>query len=127
MKTQDFNFHLPENLIAQHPTTERSASKLLHLNAISGAIADNIFLDFPDHCSDKDLLIFNDTRVIKARLFGQKSTGGSVEVLIERVINNHEAFALIRASRSPKAGSRITLCEHRLKLKSSAVKMIYFT
>ncbi|MFW5432715.1 MAG: tRNA preQ1(34) S-adenosylmethionine ribosyltransferase-isomerase QueA [Methylophilaceae bacterium] len=112
MKTQDFDFHLPENLIAQHPTAQRSASRLLHVNSLSGGITDSIFLDFPDCCSEKDLLIFNDTRVIKARLHGQKSTGGAVEILIERVINNHEALALVRASRSPKVGSHITLCEH---------------
>lgn len=112
MKTQDFDFHLPEALIAQHPTTERSASKLMHVNPHPGGIVDGIFLDLLNHVSDKDLLIFNDTRVIKARLFGQKATGGSVEVLIERVINDHEAFALVRASRSPKIGSSMTLENH---------------
>lgn len=109
MKTQDFDFHLPENLIAQHPTTERSASKLLHLNAQSGEINDSMFLTFPDLCSENDLLIFNDTRVIKARLFGQKTTGGAIEVMIERVINDQEALALIRASRSPKIGSQMVI------------------
>lgn len=109
MKTQDFDFHLPEHLIAQHPTTERSASKLLHLDALTGDISDGLFLDFPKHFSEDDLLIFNDTRVIKARLSGQKTTGGTVEVMIERVVNNHEAFALIRASRSPKIGSSLLL------------------
>lgn len=111
MKTQDFNFNLPEHLIAQHPTKERSASRLLQLDAATGSINDRSFLDFPNYLSANDLLIFNDTRVIKARLFGQKSTGGTVEVLIERAINNHEAFALVRASRSPKVGSRLTLAE----------------
>jgi len=111
MRTQDFDFHLPENLIAQHPTSERSASRLLHLDADSGTIADRMFLDFPEHISEKDLLIFNDTRVIKARLFGQKASGGAVEVLVERVINDNEAFALVRASRSPKVGSTIILSE----------------
>jgi S-adenosylmethionine:tRNA ribosyltransferase-isomerase len=112
MKTQDFDFHLPENLIAQHPTKERSASRLLQLNSETGDINDRFFLDFPSYLSDKDCIIFNDTRVIKARLFGQKATGGSVEVLIERVINNHEAVALVRASRAPKKGSRMILSEH---------------
>lgn len=112
MKTQDFDFHLPEELIAQHPTAKRSASKLLYLNGVTGDIKDEAFLDFPDHLSEKDLLIFNDTRVIKARLFGKKITGGAVEVLIERIINNHEAFALVKASRSPQIGSRILLSDH---------------
>jgi len=110
MKTQDFDFHLPENLIAQHPTNERSASKLLILDSQSGAVADKAFLGFPSFCTKNDLIIFNDTRVIKARLFGQKDTGGAVEVMIERVLNDQEALALIRASRSPKAGSMLTLC-----------------
>ncbi len=111
MKTQDFDFHLPEHLIAQHPTSERSASKLLHLNAQSGEIIDDMFLGFPEHCAENDLLIFNDTRVIKARLFGKKATGGAIEVMIERVINNHEAHALIRASRAPKVGSHLVLAD----------------
>ncbi len=109
MKTEDFNFDLPEHLIAQHPAPQRNASRLLYLNDISGVPTDNVFLDFPNFLSKDDVLIFNDTRVIKARLFGHKATGGNVEVFIERVINEHEAYALIRASRAPKAGTRLTL------------------
>lgn len=112
MKTQDFDFHLPEALIAQHPTTKRSASKLLYLNAVTDDIKDEAFLDLPDYLSEKDLLIFNDTRVIKARLSGNKSTGGAAEVLVERIVNEHEAYALVKASRSPKIGSRIILSNH---------------
>jgi S-adenosylmethionine:tRNA ribosyltransferase-isomerase len=110
MKTLDFDFHLPENLIAQHPATQRTASRLLHVDASSGKLTDEKFLDFPNHFLKNDLIIFNDTRVIKARLFGQKITGGAVEALIERVINKHEAYALVRASRTPKIGSLMTLC-----------------
>ncbi|MGJ8618980.1 MAG: tRNA preQ1(34) S-adenosylmethionine ribosyltransferase-isomerase QueA [Methylophilaceae bacterium] len=109
MKTQDFDFHLPDNLIAQHPAENRTASRLLYLNSVTGSIVDEQFLDIYHHLSSKDLLIFNDTRVIKARLFGKKATGGSAEVFIERVLNEHEAYALIRASRSPKLGSFIKL------------------
>ena len=112
MKTQDFDFHLPEHLIAQYPTKERTASRLLYVNPVSNDITDEQFLDFSKHLSSDDLLIFNDTRVIKARLFGKKTTGGAAEVFIERVLNQHEAYALIRASRSPKIGSVITLEEH---------------
>ena len=111
MKTQDFDFYLPSPLIAQHPTQERTASRMLCLNGSNGNIADKMFLDFPDACNAGDLLIFNDTRVIKARLFGHKLTGGNVEVLIERVINQQVAYAHVRASRSPKIGSRMRLSD----------------
>jgi S-adenosylmethionine:tRNA ribosyltransferase-isomerase len=111
MKTQDFDFHLPEHLIAQHPTESRSASRLLYLNSMTGNISDEQFIDIDNHLSAKDLLIFNDTRVIKARLHGKKATGGSIELFVERVINEHEAYALIRSSRSPKIGSLLKLAE----------------
>ncbi len=111
MKTQDFDFHLPQHLIAQHPTKSRTGSRLLYLDSVRGNIADEQFTDITKHLSSKDLIIFNDTRVIKARLFGEKATGGSIEVFIERVINDHEAYALIRSSRSPKIGSLLKLAE----------------
>ena len=111
MKTQDFDFYLPSQLIAQHPAQERSASRMLCLDGSNGNLTDKMFLDFPDACNEGDLLIFNDTRVIKARLFGQKNSGGNVEVLIERVINQHVAYAHVRASRSPKIGSRMRLSD----------------
>ena len=109
MRTNDFNFDLPEHLIAQHPTPNRTASRLLMLNGQSGLLQDNLFAKLPDLLSAGDCLIFNDTRVIKARLFGQKLSGGSVEVLIERILNPHEAMAQIRASRALKAGGRMLL------------------
>lgn len=109
MRTQDFDFYLPETLIAQHPTEKRSASRLLLLNGQTGEIKDKQFSDLPDFLQPDDCLIFNDTRVIKARMFGNKVSGGAVEVLVERIINPHEAWAHIRASRSPLAGSRILL------------------
>jgi len=111
MKTQDFDFYLPSQLIAQHPAQERTASRMLCLNGNSGNLTDKMFLDFPAACNEGDLLIFNDTRVIKARLFGQKHSGGNVEVLIERVINQQVAYAHVRASRSPKIGSRMRLSD----------------
>ncbi len=109
MKTEDFNFNLPKHLIAQHPPEQRNASRLLYLNGATDEPVDSVFLDLPHYLSQGDLLIFNDTRVMKARLFGQKSTGGNVEVLVERIIDEHHAYALIRASRSPKAGTRLML------------------
>jgi len=111
MKTQDFDFYLPSPLIAQHPTQERTASRMLCLDGSDGNLSDKMFLDFPDACKPGDLLIFNDTRVIKARLFGHKDSGGNVEVLIERVINAQTAYAHVRASRSPKIGSNMRLSD----------------
>ena len=109
MRTQDFDFFLPDALIAQHPVNARNASRLLHLDGNSGQLADKLFVDLPDFVSAGDLLVFNDTRVIKARLFGVKSTGGNVELLVERVLNAHNVLAHIRASRAPKAGARLKL------------------
>lgn len=109
MKTSDFDFYLPESLIAQHPTPDRSASRLLYLNGTTGSVSDHSFTDLPDFLNPGDLIVFNNTRVIKARLFGEKSTGGQVEVMIERVLDTHRALAQIRASRSPKVGSKLKL------------------
>ncbi|MDP3678850.1 MAG: tRNA preQ1(34) S-adenosylmethionine ribosyltransferase-isomerase QueA [Methylotenera sp.] len=109
MRTLDFDFYLPEHLIAQHPTSERTASRMLHVNGTNGNLTDEAFSDFTNFLNAGDLLVFNDTRVIKARLFGHKETGGNVEVLIERIINQHVVYAHVRASRSPKVGSRINL------------------
>ena len=111
MKTRDFDFYLPDTLIAQHPTSQRSTSKLLHLNGKTGVVRDKLFVDLPDFLSAGDLLIFNDTRVIKARLFGHKSSGGAVELLIERVLNTQHVMAHIRASRAPKAGAKLKLAD----------------
>ena len=111
MRTLDFDFYLPDALIAQHPTTTRSASRLLHLDGNSGLLQDKAFSDFVDLLSKDDLIVFNDTRVIKARLFGQKSTGGAIELMVERILNDHEALAQIRASRSPKVGAILKLAQ----------------
>ncbi|MES2180777.1 MAG: tRNA preQ1(34) S-adenosylmethionine ribosyltransferase-isomerase QueA [Pseudomonadota bacterium] len=109
MRTEDFNFYLPAELIAQHPTSDRAASRMLHLNGENGSLNDSAFMDLPDYLQAGDLLVFNDTRVIKARLFGHKHSGGNVEVMIERVIDQHSAYAHVRASRAPKVGSLLKL------------------
>jgi S-adenosylmethionine:tRNA ribosyltransferase-isomerase len=109
MRTQDFDFYLPSDLIAQHPAEKRSGSRLLHLDGNNGQLTDSAFSNLTHWLRPNDLIIFNDTRVIKARLFGQKATGGNVEVMIERALNDHEALAQVRASRSPKAGTRLLL------------------
>ncbi len=107
MRTTDFDFYLPDELIAQFPAKERSASRLLRLNGHSGELQDTQFANLCEFIESGDLLIFNNTQVIKARLAGQKSTGGSIEALVERVIDDHHVLAHIRASKSPKPGSRL--------------------
>ena len=109
MKKSDFHYELPPELIAQAPLSERSASRLLLVPPEPQSFADRHIRDLPDLLQSGDLLVFNDTRVIPARLFGQKATGGRVEILIERLLSAHEARAQVGASKSPKAGSRITL------------------
>ncbi|MCB5185250.1 tRNA preQ1(34) S-adenosylmethionine ribosyltransferase-isomerase QueA [Methylobacillus gramineus] len=105
MRTTDFNFLLPDELIAQFPAKERHGSRLLQLDGNTGNLQDKAFLDLPDLLNTGDLLIFNDTRVIKARLHGEKLSGGKVEMLVERVLDAHHALAHIKASRAPKPGS----------------------
>ena len=111
MQTQDFDFYLPDALIAQHPTKQRSASRLLHLDGTSAQLHDQLFIDLPNFIHAGDLLVFNDTRVIKARLYGQKQSGGAVEILVERVLDTQHVLAHIRSSRAPKAGARIRLAD----------------
>ncbi len=109
MKKSDFHYELPEALIAQVPLPERSASRLLCVPSGVQPFVDRRVRDLPDLLQPGDLLVFNDTRVLPARLFGQKATGGRVEILIERLLAGQEARAQVSASKSPKAGSRIVL------------------
>ncbi|MGH8656939.1 MAG: tRNA preQ1(34) S-adenosylmethionine ribosyltransferase-isomerase QueA [Gammaproteobacteria bacterium] len=107
MHPGEFSYHLPEALIAQHPTAQRTQSRLLLLDSGSGALEDTLFDELPMLLSPGDLLVFNDTRVVKARLFASKSTGGKVEVLVERVINGAGVWAQIRANKALKAGASL--------------------
>ncbi|WP_299599592.1 tRNA preQ1(34) S-adenosylmethionine ribosyltransferase-isomerase QueA [uncultured Microbulbifer sp.] len=109
MQRQDFYFDLPESLIAKAPTEKRRGSRLLCLNGETGELAHRQFADLLDLVEPGDLLVFNDTRVIPARLFAQKASGGKLEILIERVLGEHRALAHIRSSKSPKSGSEILL------------------
>jgi S-adenosylmethionine:tRNA ribosyltransferase-isomerase len=109
LKKSDFHYELPEALIAQVPLPERSASRLLCVPAHAQPLADRNMRDLPSLLEPGDLLVFNDTRVLPARLFGQKTTGGRVEILIERVLAGQQARAQVSASKSPKAGGRIML------------------
>jgi S-adenosylmethionine:tRNA ribosyltransferase-isomerase len=105
----DFDFDLPPALIAQHPAAERSASRLL--DGTGMLPVDRVFRDLPDLLDPGDLLVFNDTRVIKARLFGEKPTGGGVEALVERVLPGNEVLAHLRASKSPRVGSIVSFAQ----------------
>ncbi len=109
MKKSDFNYHLPTALIAQKPLAERDASRLLCMDKNTGQITDRHFTDFIDFIGPRDLLVFNDTKVIPARMFGTKHSGGKVEILIERMLDDHHAIAHVRASKSAKAGTLIAL------------------
>ncbi len=109
MNKSDFKYPLPPELIAQKPLKNRDASRLLCLDSESGAIEDRLFTDFIDLVNADDLLVFNDTKVIPARLYGKKPTGGKVEILIERVLDSQHAIAHVKASKSPKAGTVIEL------------------
>lgn len=109
MQVKDFHFELPEELIASYPLEQRSASRLLAVDGNSGDINHGCFTDVLDIIQPGDLMIFNDTRVIPARLFGQKASGGKVEVLVERMLDDKRALAHVRSSRSPKAGTLLHL------------------
>jgi len=109
MRLDDFHYDLPPELIAQAPAAARSASRLLHLDGATGELRDGRFTDLPGLLQPGDLLVLNDTRVIKARLIGRKASGGRIEVLVERVLNAHEVDAQVRASHAPQAGGALLL------------------
>jgi len=122
----DFDFDLPQELIAQFPPPERTASRLLVPGA--GGFRDLHFRDLPSLLSPGDLLVFNQTRVVKARLYGEKASGGRIEMLIERVIGTHAALAHVRASKSPKAGTilRVAGTEAIVEEKRDALYLLRF-
>lgn len=107
MQLSDFRYHLPEELIARFPAPRRSASRLLSLDVDSARVMHGHFTDLTSFLNPGDLLVFNDTRVIPGRLYGHKSTGGKVEILLERVVDDNQVIAQLRASKSPQAGSVI--------------------
>lgn len=109
MKISDFHFELPDELIARYPLSQRSASRLLSLNGPTGEVAHRHFVDLPDLLSPGDLLVFNNTRVIPARLHGHKESGGRVEVLVERLLDDDELLAHVGASRPPKPDQTVIL------------------
>jgi S-adenosylmethionine:tRNA ribosyltransferase-isomerase len=110
MRVSEFDYVLPAGLIAQHPAARRSASRLLHLQA-DGTLSNLSFEDLPRLVDERDTLVLNDTRVIKARLFGAKPSGGRVEIFVERVLGAREALALMRAGHSPRNGTEVMIGE----------------
>lgn len=109
MRVADFSFELPDSLIARHPLAERRSSRLLTLDGPTGALAHRQFTDLLEHLRPGDLMVFNNTRVIPARLFGQKASGGKLEILIERVLDSHRVLAHVRSSKSPKPGTQLLI------------------
>jgi S-adenosylmethionine:tRNA ribosyltransferase-isomerase len=109
MRKSDFHYSLPHELIAQIPAASRTASRLLAIDGADGARRDLRFTDLPALLRAGDLLVFNDTRVIPARLFGHKDSGGRVEVLVERILDTHRVLAQLRASKPPKPGQKLIL------------------
>ena len=109
MLVSDFQFDLPDELIARYPMPERSASRLLMLDGNSGETRHGQFRDVLDLLQPGDLLVFNNTRVIPARMFGQKASGGKLEILVERILDDHSVLAHVRASKAPKPGTQILL------------------
>lgn len=107
MKIQDFDFYLPTELIAQFPAEQRTDSRLLYLDSVNNQWQDALFSDLTGFVRAGDVMVFNDTQVIKARLFGKKSSGGKVEIMIERVLDDHHVLATIRASHAPKLDSEL--------------------
>lgn len=109
MRRQDFHYDLPESLIAAKPTKERTGSRLMRLDGDTGMIEHSRFADLLSHLEEGDLLVFNNTRVIPARVFGKKESGGKIEILVERVVDSHNVLAHVRSSKSPKPGSYVIL------------------
>lgn len=109
LSIEDFDFNLPENLIAQFPLENRTASRLLKVDATGSDISHGQFSDITDWLQKGDLLVFNNTRVIPARLFGQKASGGKVEMLFERLVSDQVCLSHVRSSRSPKVGTRLIM------------------
>ncbi|MGL5332625.1 MAG: tRNA preQ1(34) S-adenosylmethionine ribosyltransferase-isomerase QueA, partial [Aeromonas veronii] len=129
MQVSDFHFDLPDELIARYPMAERTASRLLQLDGQTGALRHGQFVDVLDQLNPGDLLVFNNTRVIPARMFGQKASGGKLEVLVERILDEHRVLAHVRASKAPKPGTRMIMdggVEAEMRARHDALFEIHF-
>ena len=107
MLLEDFDFELPESLIAQHPSPSRGDARLLAVNMESRTLGDNFVRELPSFLNEGDLLVLNDTKVIPARLYARKKTGGNVEILVERVLSKNDVLVRLRANRSPKVNDQL--------------------
>jgi S-adenosylmethionine:tRNA ribosyltransferase-isomerase len=116
MRLSEFDYALPAELIAQHPAAQRRASRLLHLDAATGTLHDRRFAELPQLVEAGDTVVLNDTRVVKARLFGRKPSGGAVEIFVERALGAREALALVRAGHSPKPGTEVLIDKVRARV-----------
>jgi len=125
MRVADFDYELPGKLIARYPLAERSASRLLYLNRTSGALRDQQFTDLPQLINPGDLLVFNNTKVMPARIFGQKRTGGKIELLIERILPDRRILAHLRASKSPPINSELMLADQQLAIVRGRIEALY--
>lgn len=126
MKTDEFDFYLPDELVAQFPLANRADSRMLYVNGRHADLHDTTFRNLPDYLKRGDVIVLNDTRVVKARLSGIKSTGGKVEVMVERILDTHRARALIRASHAPIIGS-ILLLEDKITAQVEAREQDIYT
>lgn len=117
MNLKDFDFELPRELIAQYPCEDRTTCRMLVLDGNSGAISHKHFFDILDYVSPGDLMVFNDTKVIPARIFGSKESGGAVEALIERIVSDEEVLAHVRSSRSPKPGTKLIFGDYEATVR----------
>jgi S-adenosylmethionine:tRNA ribosyltransferase-isomerase len=124
MKTNEFFFELPADLIAQYPLATRSASRLLVYNRSTGKYEHSFFNKLMDFLEPGDLLIMNDSKVIPARLYGQKSSGGKVELLVERILHDNQILAHIKASKAPKAGSLINILSHENSVSTATIEIL---
>ena len=120
MQVSEFDYELPAELIAQHPAAQRSASRLLRLDARTGALADLAFADLPGLVDKRDAVVLNDTRVVKARLAGRKASGGKIELFVERALGEREALALVRASHPPPTGSELLIGNISVRVEGRA-------
>lgn len=111
MKTQDFDFYLPAELIAQYPAEQRTGSRLLYLGSNNNQWQDTLFSSLPSYLCAGDVMVFNDTQVIKARLLGKKESGGKIEVMVEQVLDDRHVLAAIRASHAPQPDSKLLLAD----------------
>ena len=121
LSTNDFDYHLPKELIAHHPCEKRTDSRLLCLDKNTDQLQHKHFYNFIEFLKPNDLLVFNNSKVIPARIFGEKKSGGKIEVLVERILDEHHALAHIRASKTPKAGTEIYLGED-LKIHAEVIE-----